>query len=280
LVIFVGLALLDVAAIVTIWPQEPAKAPNGQNSTANTANSVSKPAQNPPGGTAASKQKCSDPGEKREAFGPFIACITEEQRLLLLVLLAGALGGVIHAIRSLGWYVGNRKLVWSWAPWYALLPLLGSLVSLVFYLVIRGGFFSPQATAQTGTTNAYGFAAFSALIGMFTNQAILKLKQTFEALLAAHEEGKDRVVSTLSIKSLEPTRGPQGGHTEVKISGTGFMPTTRAKFGAQQAEKVTYGSATEIVAVAPPQSSGTVDVELVNPEDNSNAVARQSFTYV
>jgi IPT/TIG domain len=278
LLIFSALALLDVAAMVSIWPDSASTA-DGQPGANAPANPAPQPSATAAGGSATPKNACADPMRKRVVFGFLSTCISEEQRLLLLVLLAGALGGVIHAIRSLGWYVGNRKLVWSWAPWYALLPLLGSLVALVFYLVIRGGFFSPQASAQAGTPNVFGFVAFSALIGMFTNQAVAKLKETFEALLAAHEEGKDRIASAVSIKELQPNQGPQAGGTAVTITGTGFTADTRVKFGAQLATQVTFNSATEIVATTPPQAAGAVDVELVNP-DNQNAVARQAFTYV
>jgi hypothetical protein len=37
-----------------------------------------------------------------------------EQRLFLIVILAGALGATVHALRSLAWYIGNRQLVYSW----------------------------------------------------------------------------------------------------------------------------------------------------------------------
>ena len=37
--------------------------------------------------------------------------IYDEVRLLLLVILAGALGSLVQALRSIYWYVGNRELV-------------------------------------------------------------------------------------------------------------------------------------------------------------------------
>ena len=60
---------------------------------------------------------------------------------------------------------------------------------------------------------------------------------------------------------------------------SGFGSATRVKFGALPASQVTLVSGTQLTAVAPPQGPGTVDLELVNP-DNQNAVLHQAFTYV
>lgn len=101
----------------------------------------------------------------------------------------GALGGLLHALRSAFWYAGHRELYWRWFPMYILLPFGGSILGLVFYLAIRGGFFSPNATIEQ--TSPYGFAALSALVGLFSQQAILKLKQVFETLLTKTPKGDD-----------------------------------------------------------------------------------------
>lgn len=113
----------------------------------------------------------------------------EETELLLLVVLSGALGGMVHALRSLYWYIGNRDLVRSWLAMYVLLPFVGAVLGLVFYLVVRGGFFSPQAGAEE--TSPYGFAALAALVGLFSEQAVLKLKQVAETLLSKSQKGED-----------------------------------------------------------------------------------------
>jgi len=115
--------------------------------------------------------------------------ISDEIRLLLIVALAGALGGLVHALRSFYWYVGNRKLVRSWLPMYILLPLVGTTLGLIFYLVIRGGFFSSQATAQQ--TSPFGFAALASLVGLFSQQAVLKLKEVAETLWFKPQPGAD-----------------------------------------------------------------------------------------
>jgi hypothetical protein len=70
---------------------------------------------------------------------------------------------------------------------YVLLPVAGGSLGLIFYLVIRGGFFSPQSSFEQ--TSPFGFAAFAALIGMFSQQAVLKLQTVAETLLTKPEPG-------------------------------------------------------------------------------------------
>jgi len=119
--------------------------------------------------------------------------VSDEVRLIFIVAMAGALGSMVHALRSLYWYVGNRELVFSWLAMYVMLPFVGSTLGLVFYFVIRGGFFSPTATIEQ--TSPFGFAGLGALVGMFSEQAVLKLKDVAETLLAPTPEGEDHVES-------------------------------------------------------------------------------------
>jgi hypothetical protein len=107
--------------------------------------------------------------------------IWDEVRLLLIVILAGALGSLVHTVRSVYWYVGNRKLKWSWLAKYLLQPFAGSALAMIFYVVVRGGFFSPQTTFEN--TSPFGFAALAALVGLFSEQAVLKLKTVAETVL-------------------------------------------------------------------------------------------------
>lgn len=113
--------------------------------------------------------------------------ISEDVRLILIVAMAGALGGMVASLRSLYWYVGNRELVWSWMLMYVLRPFVGTTLALVFYFVIRGGLFSPQATITD--SSPFGFAGLSGLIGLFSEQAVLKLKELAETLLSKPSPG-------------------------------------------------------------------------------------------
>jgi len=117
--------------------------------------------------------------------------ISRDTLLFLVVALGGALGGLIHTIRSVSWYVGNRKLRWSWMLFNILLPVVGALAGTVFYLVLRAGLFSPSTSA--GTVSPFGFTAVAVLAGLFSEQAMEKLKQVATQLFSERPVGEDHV---------------------------------------------------------------------------------------
>lgn len=122
-------------------------------------------------------------------FGDFP--IWDEQRLLLLVLIAGALGGTVHGLRSFVWYVGNRELRLSWLPLYLSFPFAGAILSWIFYVVIRGGFFAPTTSVEE--TSPFGFVAVGALVGLFSTSAVLKLKEIAETVFTKPPSGRNAV---------------------------------------------------------------------------------------
>jgi hypothetical protein len=118
-----------------------------------------------------------------------------EANLLVLAVVFGAIGSFLHIAKSFASFAGNRALVASWAWWYGLQPLMGMALSLVFYVVIRGGFFASAATA--GAVSPFGVAGTSALVGMFSKQATDKLNELFSALFQTSAEAarRDKLVS-------------------------------------------------------------------------------------
>ncbi|MFI9631729.1 IPT/TIG domain-containing protein [Nocardia sp. NPDC051929] len=79
-----------------------------------------------------------------------------------------------------------------------------------------------------------------------------------------------------TITSLSPTSGPTTGGTNVTITGTGFGGPTTVRFGST-ATTFTLDSATQITAVAPAGSVGTVQVTVTNSGGTSNGLP---YTYV
>ena len=115
--------------------------------------------------------------------------MTSEAQLVLLVVLAAALGAQAFVIRSFSWYVGQRRLINSWLMNYLLMPFAGIAVALAFYFVIRGGFLSSKYT--TANLSPVGFVAMGLLVGMFTDSAVFKLKTVAEAFFDKKQEGDD-----------------------------------------------------------------------------------------
>ncbi|MDZ4839949.1 MAG: hypothetical protein SGJ04_08080 [Bacteroidota bacterium] len=64
----------------------------------------------------------------------------QEQQILLLVLVGGGIGSMIHVIRSFSVHMANRNFSTSWSIWYLYRPFQGIIMALILYVVLRGGF--------------------------------------------------------------------------------------------------------------------------------------------
>ena len=222
-----------------------------------------------------------DKGRPREGLGAlkywgYCRCIYDEDRLLMIVLLAGALGALVHGLRSLSWYTGQREAVWSWSAMYFMLPFLGAGLSAIFYFVIRGGFFSP--TSSVNDTSPFGFAALSTLIGMFTEPAVIKLKKVAITVLEPPEQGKDHAGPAPKIAELSLRQGSVKGNDTVTITGQNFSNNVVVTFGGVVAE-VTSESPTSITVKTPAHAKGKVDVVITN-EDKEKVIVKEGFEYL
>ncbi len=162
-------------------------------------------------------------------FGGFISFgVTGETSLILLVMVAGAMGSYVHAATSFVTYVGNRRLTNSWVWWYILRTFVGIALSLIFYFVIRGGLLS--AGAATGDLNPFGFAAISGLVGLCSKQATDKLVEVFDTLFktkpgAGDDERVEKLVNPEpTITAIKPASVKAGiGEVSITVSGSGFV---------------------------------------------------------
>lgn len=244
---------------------------------------------------AASVSPAASPTERVEFISFFGGWLTvtvySERRLLLLVMLTGALGSLMHALRSLYWYTGNREMVWSWAALYFLLPFTGAILAVIFYLVVRGGFFSPQGGVES--TSPFGFAALSALVGLFSPQATLKLKDIAETIFTKPGEGKnakpqatvappkgtETTTTAPQVTSVKPNSGQATQETPIEITGQGFANGVQVRVGDAPA-KVVSSTSTSIKATAPTRAAGpgAVNVEVINPNGEKTTLSN-GYTY-
>jgi hypothetical protein len=185
--IITGLAALWYA--ITIWPPEPPKGETGQQgnapktvitqdsiinqSAADTSYQASIKNQDTTKNKSASDNEESDPGIL----------------LLKLSFLFGVLGGATHGFSSLLDFRGQRRLFQSWILWYFGRPILGGMLSVIVYIILRAGLFSVDAPSSS--TSFYGIAAFSTLTGMFTDAATNKLSEIFSTIFQT-KTGKER----------------------------------------------------------------------------------------
>jgi hypothetical protein len=87
----------------------------------------------------------------------------------------------------------------------------------------------------------------------------------------------DAVVPTVS--SISTSAGPLAGGNSITIDGTGFLSTTAVDFGMTAATSFTIESDTTLVAVAPAESSGTIDITVVSTAGTSSTSSADKYTY-
>src|SRR5215470_1803378 len=237
----VALSALMIYLVIKVWPR---CAPAGTSTTAAAPTATTTPATSTPAGAAADKKPAdqqqpaqagpachgdADPLQVWLFWGLWKPWIWGETRLLIIVILAGAFGSLVHAIRSFYWYIGNRGLKWSWSVMYMLLPFSGGILAMLFYFVVRGGFFSAQSTIKD--TSPFAFAAFSGLVGMFSSQAVEKLKQIAGTVFAPEQPGKDHMGAVPRITTIVPNSGPSAGGIPITVNGSGFATGVRLLLG-------------------------------------------------
>lgn len=298
--IYVILSIVLAVMLFMIWPPIPWPTPKERDDgllaafLANTGCPIPQ-ATTTTGGNAQTGVVMDRSGEiiliPMKVFGRCVPT-TFDERLLLLVIVAGVLGAFVHGATSLADYIGNDHFNRSWTWFYLLRPVIGMALALVFYFVIRGGFLSTTGGAQD--INPYGIAALSGLVGMFSKQATDKLSEVFGTLFrSAPGEGdgkrKDPLAGTQTAAiQLDPPSVVAGSDAiTLTVSGAGFVqgasirvddvqqPTTfqsSSKLSAQIAKETVANPATLNITVVNPDETKFGPVQwIVSPSDSGGA---------
>ncbi|MFZ0665130.1 MAG: IPT/TIG domain-containing protein [Acidimicrobiales bacterium] len=87
--------------------------------------------------------------------------------------------------------------------------------------------------------------------------------------------------SSVDITKVAPSSGPGAGNSVIKIKGTNFQGTEYVLFGTVPAENFEVNArGTKLTTISPP-GSGTVDVTLVNADDQvSTQISSDEFVYL
>lgn len=198
-----------------------------------------------------------------------------DERLILLVIIAGILGSFVHGATSLADYIGNDNFNKSWTWFYLLRPAIGMALALVFYFVIRGGFLTTSGGAKD--INPYGIAALSGLVGMFSKQATDKLSEVFGTLFrAAAGEGDDKrsgslhpVDEAITVTNAEPQPVTAGSTDQViTVTGSGFVDGSKVSLNdtPQETTFVNSGELTARLANETIATTGTLKLKVINPD--------------
>jgi hypothetical protein len=84
--------------------------------------------------------------------------------------------------------------------------------------------------------------------------------------------------TTLSVSGASPAQGSTSGGTVVTLTGKGFQAGATVRFGGSPSTAVTVASSTQINAMSPAGSAGSVSITVTNPDTQSASLA-SGFTY-
>lgn len=87
-------------------------------------------------------------------------------------------------------------------------------------------------------------------------------------------------VNPPTIAAIAPSGGPTSGSTSVVITGTNLVGASSVHFGSTAASSFTVDSATQITAVSPASSAGTVDIIVTSVGGTSATSAADQYTFV
>lgn len=137
--------------------------------------------------------------------------------LLVLVAATGFLGSMVHIASSFTNYIGANEFKRSWMLWYFVKPFTGAAVAVIFYFVFRAGFLNVGDNG--GSINLYGIIALSALSGLFTDKATLKLEEIFTVIFKPKDDRPDKLTEDFTITEVTPPVLQQQGENIVTIKG-------------------------------------------------------------
>lgn len=199
--------------------------------------------------------------------------VTKEVQLLLLVMVAGALGSYVHAIKSLTDFIGNRTLTASWYWWYISRPFLGMAMATIFYAVLRGGFLA-GTPADAKVVNPFGVMAIGALVGMFADKAAQKLAEIFDTLFRAEDQRGGKLTAPV-IDRVDPTSAAPGSSPPpvLKLIGDRLGKVAAVRLNSDERRPDTVSEKELTLKLRPEDVASPVQIKItaVNPDGGASA---------
>jgi hypothetical protein len=119
--------------------------------------------------------------------------VNEQSLFVVVTLASGAFGGALHGVASLTAHAAAGDFDARWTLWYLLTPFVAAAVAAVVLFVLQAGLGGSASTSTS--TGLFGIAAFAALAGLFSRNALNKLRDIFEVAFAsgaAKEDGETK----------------------------------------------------------------------------------------
>ncbi len=104
-------------------------------------------------------------------------------RMMAVTALAGGLGSCVATILGYLLHASERKdFDAAYSAWYVGRPLLGLLLGFIFYFMAKGGLLIVAIDGADMELNDAGMAAIGSLVGLFSKNAVEKLRELFNTL--------------------------------------------------------------------------------------------------
>lgn len=181
----------------------------------------------------------------------------------------GLLGSYIHTTLSFAAYAGNRKFLASWTWWYVLRPPAGGLLAVLVFFLFGGGYFG-----KSDVTNSYVVATYAGLVGLFSEVALMKLKEIMETILKPKEERSDKITGgdgPLGKPVISSVVVEDQATKKYAVTGSGFVSGARVKVGTQERTS-TFVSNSKLTFTLLPADAGTLQVVVSNPKADGTTV--------
>ena len=148
-----------------------------------------------------------EPQDSDSADSLVSGCPVSCLRFIGLVLIMGALGACLHGVKSLASHCGRGDFSDKWTLWYLYRPFVGGVLALIFYLIINGGL---MPKISSNNIEFFAILGISGLVGLFSQQALNKLKIISDAIFASGEETKQNATPSPKNQKQQSNTNSQG----------------------------------------------------------------------
>jgi hypothetical protein len=132
---------------------------------------------------------------------------SEEMQNLLVTIFAAGVGSMITTILGYLKHASEqRDFKLAFVPWYFARPLIGVLLGVVFYFVLKGGLLVTVGAASASDINVYGLGGLAALVGLFSKNAVEKLRDVFSTLFTSEADVQATLLEKLPDDLAEQVR--------------------------------------------------------------------------
>jgi hypothetical protein len=124
-----------------------------------------------------------------------------ETLIIFIIMFSGIICACVFSFFVISKHIGvdfNKEYL----AWYLLRPLIGAGLPLIFYFLLRGGVLT--VGTNLANLNLIGVAAISGLVGMFSENAMYKLKDLADTLFG-NPPSKPNVTATATTTPAEGT---------------------------------------------------------------------------